>query len=95
MSDDEEAEEPVIELGEGADVAGAPLARVSHRLHYGIEHSEVLRREGDTVIRTPDGPRELGDVLDAVDATYFQTRNAFEAAVRGVIGTGPVPTAED
>ena len=95
MSDDEEAEEPAVELGEGADVKGAPLARVSHRLHYGIEHSEVVRREGDTVIRTPDGPRELGDVLEAVDATYFATRNAFEAAVRGVIGAGPVPTAED
>jgi len=95
MSDDEEAEEPAVELGEGADVTGAPLARVSHRLHYGIEHSEVVRREGDTVIRTPDGPRELGDVLEAVDATYFATRNAFEAAVRGVIGAGPVPTAED
>jgi hypothetical protein len=96
MSDeDEESDEPAVELGEGADVEGAPLARVSHRLHYGIEYSEVVRREGDTVIRTPDGPRELGDVLEEVDETYFETRNALEDAVESVVGTGPVPTAED
>jgi hypothetical protein len=35
----------------------------------------------------------LGDVLDEVDGTYFDTRQAFEKAVRGVIGTGPVPTS--
>jgi hypothetical protein len=96
MSDeDEEADEPAVELGEGTDVEGAPLARVSHRLHYGIEHSEVVRREGDTVIRTPDGPRELGDVLEETEETYFETRNALENAVEAVVGTGPVPTAED
>jgi hypothetical protein len=96
MSDeDEEADEPAVELGEGTDVEGAPLARVSHRLHYGIEHSEVVRREGDTVVRTPDGPQALGDVLDEIDDTYFETRNAFEAAVHEVVGTGPVQTAEE
>jgi hypothetical protein len=97
MSDEDEEteEEPAVELGEGADVEGAPLARVTHRLHYGIEHSEVVRREGDTVIRTPDGPRELGDVLAESDETYFDTRNALESAVESVVGTGPVPTGED
>jgi hypothetical protein len=97
MSDeDEETEEeaPAVELGEGADVEGAPLARVSHRLHYGIEHSEVVRREGDTVIRTPEGPRELGDVLEETDETYFETRNALEDAVQSIVGTGPVPTED-
>ncbi|MFB6205937.1 MAG: DUF5789 family protein [Haloglomus sp.] len=93
--DEEATEEPAVELGEGEAVEGAPLARVTHRLHYGIEHSEVVRREGDTVIRTPDGPRPLGDVLEAVDQTYFDTRNALESAVEDVVGTGPVPTAED
>jgi hypothetical protein len=96
MSDDEEeTEEPAVELGEGPDVEGVPLAQVTHRLHYGIELSEVVRREGDTEIRTPEGSRELGDVLDETDETYFETRNALTEAVESVVGTGPVPTAED
>jgi len=92
---DEDEEEPAVPLGEGAAVEGAPLARVSARLMWGIEKSTVVDREGDTEIRTPEGPRELGDVLTEVDATYFETRQAFETAVRDVVGTGPVPTAEE
>lgn len=92
MADDDE-DEPAFELGDGEPVEGAPLARVSARLMWGIERSTVRDREGDTLVRTPDGPRELGDVLDEVDRTYFDTRTSFENAVRDVIGTGPVPTA--
>lgn len=93
MSDDEESEEaPAVELGDGPDVTGAPLARVTARLTWGIEHSTVVDREGETTIRTPDGPRELADVLDAVDVPYFADRHEFEEAVRSEIGTGPVPT---
>lgn len=95
MADDEEDEGSAVELGDGDPVEGAPLARVSARLTWGLEKSEVARREGDTTIRTPDGPRELGPVLDEVDSTYFSSRNDFETAVRGVIGTGVVPTAEE
>lgn len=97
MSDeeDEETEEPAVPLGDGPAVEGAPPARVASRLHYAIEKSEVIRREGETVIRTPDGPRELADVLEASDEVYFDTRQSFEAAIREVIGTGPVPTAEE
>jgi len=91
MSDDE-ANEPAVELGEGRDLEGVPIAQVSARLMWGIEKSDVRRREGDTVIRTPDGPRELGDVLDEIDRTYFDRRQTFESAVRDVIGHGPVPT---
>lgn len=98
MSDngDEEAEEaePAVPLGEGAAVEGAPLARVASRLHYAIEKSEIDRREGETTIRTPDGPRELGEILAESDEVYFDTRQSFEAAVREVIGSGPVPTAD-
>lgn len=89
MADDEQA----VTLGTGARVKGAPLARVSARLTWGVEKSAVERREGDTVIRTPDGPRELGHVLGAVDQPYFATQQEFEDAVRSVIGTGPIPTA--
>ncbi|WP_255148654.1 DUF5789 family protein [Halorarius halobius] len=90
--EDEEESGPVVELGEGESVEGVPLAQVTSRLHFGIEKSEVVRREGDVTIRTPEGGRELGDVLEASDETYFPTRQEFEAAVRDVVGTGPVPT---
>ena len=90
MADDDTA----VTLGEGRPVEGAPLARVGARLMWGIERSTVVEREGDTVIRTPDGPRELADVLAAVDEPYFGTQQEFEQAVRGVIGMGPVPTAD-
>jgi len=95
MSDDDsEEEEPAVELGEGEPVEGVPLAQVSARLMWGLQKSDLRRREGDTVIRTPDGPRELGDVLDEMEETYFDRRQSFEDAVREVIGTGPVPTAD-
>jgi len=93
--DDEAEDEPAVELGEGADVEGAPVARVASRLHYAIEKSEVVRREGDTTIRTPDGPRDLGDVLESTDEVYFDTRQSFVDAVEAEVGTGPVPTAEE
>ena len=94
MSDDEE-DEPAVELGEGNPVEGAPLARVSDRLMWGIEKSAIVEREGETTIRTPDGPQELAAILDDVDSTYFATRQEFESAVREVIGRGPVPTTEE
>ncbi|MFB6201296.1 MAG: DUF5789 family protein [Halorhabdus sp.] len=90
---DDQPEEPAVELGEGAAVAGVPLSRISSRLTYGIEKSTIRRRDGDTEIRTPDGPTRLGDVLDEVDETYFERRQDFETAVREIVGTGPVPTA--
>jgi len=99
MADDEESEAeeegPVVELGERTPVEGAPAARPLARLHYGIEKSEVVRREGDTTIRTPDGPRELGDVLAGVDETYFPTREALVETVRDAVGRGPIPTEDD
>ncbi|WP_254838674.1 DUF5789 family protein [Natronomonas marina] len=93
--DEETEEEPAVELGDGEPVEGAPLARVASRLHYAIEKSEIVRREGDTTIRTPDGPRELADILEASDEVYFDTRQSFVDAVEDVVGTGPVPTAEE
>lgn len=92
---DEDEEGPVVELGEGEPVEGAPLARVASRLHWPIEASEVDRLEGDSTIRTPDGPRELSDVLADVGTTYFQSRPEFVADVRDVVGTDPVPTADE
>lgn len=95
MADDNEEEEPAVELGEGETVEGAPLARVASRLHWPVQKSEILRKEEDVTIRTPDGPRELDAVLDEVDETYFEKRQEFVEQVRGVVGTGPVPTANE
>jgi hypothetical protein len=95
MADDEEEESgPIVELGEGEPVEGVPLARLTSRLHYGIPKSEVVRREGDEVIRTPEGPRELGDVLEESDETYFPREQDLNTAVSEAVGTGPVPTEE-
>lgn len=95
MADEDTEEEPAVELGDGEPVDGAPVARVAERLMWGIERSEVVAREGDTVVRTPDGPRELAAVLEEVDHPYFATRQEFLDAVEDAIGTGPVPTAEE
>jgi len=92
MADEEEDDGPVVELGEGPEVEGVPLAQITSRLHFGIKRSDLLRREGETTVRTPDGPRELAAILEESDETYFPTRQAFESAVREVVGTGPVPT---
>ncbi|PSP55969.1 hypothetical protein BRC82_03110 [Halobacteriales archaeon QS_1_67_19] len=95
MADDNEDEDaPAVELGEGDPVDGAPIARIASRLYWPIQKSEIARKEGDATIRTPDGPRDLDDVLAAVDETYFEKRQEFLDHVRGVVGTGPVPTAD-
>jgi len=96
MSDDTDEEaEPAVELGEGEPVEGAPLARVASRLTWPQEASGVRAKEGDATIRTPDGPRTLDSILDAVDETYFDTRQTFLDAVRSEVGTGPIPTTEE
>lgn len=93
--EDSDDEEPAIALGEGELVEGAPLARVSARLMYGIEKSTVIEREGETTVRTPKGPQELAAVLEDVDVPYFATRQEFESTVQEAMGAGPVPTAEE
>ena len=90
--DDEDEEEPAVELGEGDPVEGAPVARVASRLSWPLEASEVVRKEGDVEIRTPEGPRAVSDVMDDVDVTYFERRQEFLEAVREAVGVGPVPT---
>jgi len=96
MSDETDDEaEPAVELGDGEPVEGAPLARVASRLTWPQEASNVRTKEGDATIRTPDGPRSLESILDAVDETYFDTQQTFLSTVRSEIGTGPIPTAEE
>lgn len=96
MADDnEETAEPAVELGDGTPVEGAPVARIASRLHWPIQKSEVRRKEGGVTVRTPDGPREFAAVLEEVDVAYFGDRQEFLEAVRAVVGTGPVPTADE
>ncbi|GAB3414423.1 DUF5789 family protein [Haloparvum alkalitolerans] len=93
MSEDEETEEePAVELGEGPDVTGQPVARVAARLTWPKPKSEVVDQEGDATIRTPDGPRDLEAVLAESEETLFDSRQAFVDAVEAVVGTGPVAT---
>lgn len=91
---DEEAadDEPAVELGEHTPVEGAPLARVTARLHFPLQKSEIQRREGGSTIRTPSGPRTITDVLADIETTYFATDDEFRSDVEDAIGTGPVPT---
>lgn len=90
--DDTEEEEPAVELGEAPTVEGAPLARVASRLTWPAPKSDVLDQEGDTTIRTPDGPRTVQSILGDLDEPYFDTRQAFTQTVRDAIGRGPVST---
>jgi hypothetical protein len=96
MSEDEDSDEaePAVTLGEGPAVEGAPISRIAARFQWGREKSAIVAREGETAIRTPAGPRALEDVLADVDDTYFPTRQDFTAAVRDVLGHGPVATEE-
>lgn len=94
MAEDEADEAPTVELGTGATVEGAPIARVAARLHYGIPLSDVEDREGETTVRTPDGPCTVAALLADVDETYFGRREDLERALREAAGTGPIPTEE-
>jgi len=76
-------------------VEGAPLARVSSRLTWPKEKSEVDRLEGESVIRTPTDPANCPPCSrTSMKRTSSATRNS-EANVRDVIGTGPIPTADE
>ena len=91
----EDTEDEGVELGEGATVQGAPVSRVAERLTWAIQKSEIDRKEGDTEIRTPEGPRPLSEILSEIEETYFPTRQSFRDAVEDVVGSGPVPTEEE
>jgi hypothetical protein len=88
--DEDEDDGPVVGLGEETPVEGQPLARVAARLTWPHEMSRIREQEGDSVVRTPDGPQPLSDVLDEIDETYVDSRQTFVTAVREVVGTGPV-----
>lgn len=92
--DDEEADSSGVELGSEAPIEGVPVARVASRLHWGMSKGEIGDREGDTVIRTSDGPQELATILESVEVPYFESRREFVEAIRDEIGVGPIPEGE-
>ncbi len=92
--DADDEDDPAVPLGDGPSIQGAPVARVASRLHYPIEKSQILTREGETQIRTPTGPQELASILAETDTVYFETSQAFTEAIREVIGLGPIPPVE-
>ena len=94
MADDDDEEAPAIELGEGPDVAGAPVARVASRLSWPRSKSDVIVQEGETTIRSGEGPQVLEDVLEEIETPYFATRQEFVHDIREVIGDNPVDTYE-
>ncbi|WP_066412098.1 DUF5789 family protein [Halorubrum aethiopicum] len=96
-TDEEETEaegdaEPAVELGDGPDVAGEPVARVASRLTWPATRSDVRAQEGDATVRTPDGPATLDEILAESDVPLFESRGEFHEAVEDVIGSGPVAT---
>ena len=91
----DEEEAPAIELGEGPHVEGAPLARVASRLSWPRAKSDVIVQEGETEIRTADGPTALSAIMDEIETPYYATRQEFVRDVREVIGYGPVETADE
>ena len=91
MSDTTE-ETPSIKLGEHVAVEGQPLARVASRLTWPHERQRMIEKEGETTIRTPDGPQKLATALRETQTTYFDSRQTFMSEVRTVIGQGPVAT---
>ncbi|PAU85327.1 hypothetical protein CK500_01265 [Halorubrum salipaludis] len=91
-TDEAEAEEPAVELGEGPDVAGEPIARVASRLTWPAKRSDLRAQEGDATIRTPEGARNLGDVLDESEVPLFESRSEFVTEIEDVVGRGPVAT---
>lgn len=92
MGDEEDEEEPAVELGSGESVPGAPLGRVASRLSWPRARSDVIEQEGETELRTGDGPRPLAEVMESVETTYFGSEREFVEAVREHIGYGPVAT---
>ena len=90
--DAESEEEPAVELGDGPDVAGEPIARVASRLTWPAKRSDVRAQEGDSVIRTPKGPVEIDEALAESEVPLFESRGEFVEAVEDVVGRGPVAT---
>ena len=60
-----------MKLDVDGTVEGAPIERIASRLTWPQEKSEIVRKEGEELIRTPTGARKLEDLLEEVDTTYL------------------------
>jgi len=75
-------------------VEGAPIERIASRLTWPQEKSEIVRKEGGELIRTPDGAKKLEELLEEVDTTYFSKRQMFVEVIEKRIGKGNVSVVE-
>ena len=83
-----------MELDVDGTVEGAPIERIASRLTWPQEKSEIVRKEGGELIRTPNGARKLEDLLEGVDTTYFSKRQMFVEILEKQIGKGTILVSE-
>tara|TARA_B110000014_G_scaffold234254_2_gene198028 strand:+ start:298 stop:603 length:306 start_codon:yes stop_codon:yes gene_type:complete len=83
-----------MKLDVDGTVEGAPIERIASRLTWPQEKSEIIRKEGGELIRTPDGAKKLEELLEEVDTTYFSRRQMFVEIVEKRIGKGNVSVVE-
>ena len=83
-----------MKLDVDGTVEGAPIERIASRLTWPQEKSEIVRKEGGELIRTPDGAKKLEELLEEVDTTYFSRRQMFVEIIEKRIGKGNVSIVE-
>ncbi len=83
-----------MKLDVDGTVEGAPIERIASRLTWPQEKSEIVRKEGEELIRTPTGARKLEDLLEGVDTTYFSKRQMFVESIEKQIGKGTISVSE-
>lgn len=83
-----------MKLDVDGTVDGAPIERIASRLTWPQEKSEIVRKEGGELIRTPDGAKKLEELLEEVDTTYFSRRQMFVEIIEKRIGKGNVSVVE-
>jgi hypothetical protein len=83
-----------MKLDVDGTVEGAPIERIASRLTWPQEKSEIVRKEGEELIRTPDGAKKLEELLEEVDTTYFSRRQMFVEVLEKRIGKGNVSVVE-
>lgn len=83
-----------IELDIDGTIEGAPIVQIASRLTWPQEKSEIIRKEGDTFVRTPNGSVKLGELLENVDVKYFSKRQVFISELEMAIGKGAIPVIE-
>lgn len=83
-----------MELGDGGLAKGAPFERVGLQPHWQIWRSELVYRQGKSMIRPSDRQYHSYNRRD-VDTTYFGKYLKFRDEWRGVACRVPVLTPNE